>query len=359
MANVTSPEDDSAPESAGRHPEDLVRRAATQLYAEAPAEFVATRTALVRSAKAAGHKEAAKEIAALRKPSTAAWVLNQLVHRHHPVIESLAGLGARLRQATATLDAAGIAGMRHERDAVLRDLVAAAVEVSAESGQPISTAVQAEVRDTGIASLADEAAEQVLGSGTLTRGLSYSGFGEVDLSEAAATTSTGVVLTSIRGGRRADDGAEPHDVEPGDAEPDDTELGDAGPDDTEPDDTELGDAEPDDTEPDDAEEDGASALAEAAAAAERDRRVAQAEAAVAAAEKEIGRRRSAVDAARNRTEATRQRIQKLEAQLEQARLEDEDALGRLTEAVGAAKRAGTDLEKAREHLASLRGANPS
>src|SRR5699024_2156631 len=42
---------------------------------------------------------------------------------------------------------------------------------------------------------------EVLASGTLTRSLSYSGFGEVDLSEAAATTSTGVVLTSIPGGR--------------------------------------------------------------------------------------------------------------------------------------------------------------
>lgn len=312
----------------------MVRSAATQLYAGAPAEFIASRTALVKQAKAEGKKEMAKEIAALRKPSVAAWVLNQVVHRHHQVISTLADVGTRLRHATASLDAAGIADMRQERDAVLRDLVSAAEEIGAESGHPISAAVLAEVRDTGIASLADEAAQQVLESGTLTRALSYSGFGEVDLSQAAATTSTGVVLTSISGGRRAEG--------------------------TQPDDTEPDDTEPDNIEPDaHAEDDAASALSEAAAAAERDRRLAQAETAVATAEKEVGRRRSAVDAARNRTEATRQRIHKLEAQLEQARLDDEDALGQLTEAVAAAKQAATDLDQAREHLAWLRSGQHS
>lgn len=344
--------------------EDLVRQAATQLYAGPPAEFIKSRTALVKQAKAKGHKDEAKEIAALRKPSVAAWVLNQLVHGRHPVIGSLADVGARLRQATASLDAAGLAGMRQERDAVLRDLVSVAEEVSAGAGQPISAAVQAEVRDTGIAALADEAAEQVLGSGTLTRALSYSGFGEVDLAEAAATTSTGVVLTSIRGGRRAGD--EPlSDTDRDHTASDHTASDDTASDDTADipsDDTELDD-ERDEIDGDDepgvsAEngEDGAAALAEAAAAAEHERRLAQAEAAVELARKEIGRRRSAVDGARNRTEATRQRIQKLEDQLVQARREDDEALGQLTDAVAAAKRAGAALEAAEAHLAEMQRA---
>lgn len=292
----------------------LVRAAATQLYAGGPAEFVAARTALVRSAKAEGEKEAAKRIGALRRPSVAAWALNQLVHRADPVIEELADLGARLRHATSTLDAAGLAGLRGARDAALASLVAAARAVAADEGQRLTAAVEAEVRDTGIAALADETAEAVLRSGTLTRALSYSGFGEVDVSEAAATTSTGVVLTSIRGGRDAADRETPVEAE---------------------------------------EVDGAAALAEAAAEEEHAREVARADAAVAAAEQEVGRRRAAVDAARNRSEATRQRRQKLEEQLERARAEDDGALQKLTEAVSSSKQADEELSGARARRAAL------
>ncbi|WP_256839012.1 tropomyosin [Ornithinimicrobium faecis] len=334
---------------------DLVREAAAQLYAGALSDFIPLRTNMVKTAKADGQKDAAKEIGTLRKPSVAAWALNQLVHNGATVIKRLADLGARLRRATAQLDAPAIAALRGERDTVLADLVAAAAEASIESGQKLSSAVESEVRNTGIAALADEAAETVLTSGTLTRALSYSGFGEVDLSEAAATTSTGVVLTSIRGGRAAGQAAGPDDTAGEEAD----EIDDDGTheDETEDDDgtheEETADDGAEAETPDDGAEEGAAALAEAAAAAEHEQRLAQAEEALATAEREIGRRRSAVDAARNRTEATRQRIQKLKDQLERAQSDDDEALEKLTEAVSAAKQAATDLETAREHLSSL------
>ena len=340
----------------------LVRTAAAQLYAGPPAEFIATRTALVKSAKAEGEKEAAKAIGALRRPSVAAWALNQVVHRGDPVIQELADLGARLRHATSALDAAGIAGLRRPRDAALAALVEAASEVAAEAGQRLTAAVEAEVRDTGIAALADEAAEAVLRSGTLTRALSYSGFGEVDLSEAAATTSTGVVLTSLPGGRakptvaaRAGKVATPQEA-PDQDEPEEVpEGGDENEDEQEevPEGEDEQDQDEDEQDQGEDEDHGAEALAEAAAAEERERRLAQAERALETATKEVGRRRAAVDAARNRSEATRQRVQKLEAQLEKARAEDDLALAKLTEALGAAKGAERDATAARESVAEL------
>ncbi|USQ79917.1 hypothetical protein NF556_20410 [Ornithinimicrobium faecis] len=344
---------------------DLVREAAAQLYAGALSDFIPLRTNMVKTAKADGQKDAAKEIGTLRKPSVAAWALNQLVHNGATVIKRLADLGARLRRATAQLDAPAIAALRGERDTVLADLVAAAAEASIESGQKLSSAVESEVRNTGIAALADEAAETVLTSGTLTRALSYSGFGEVDLSEAAATTSTGVVLTSIRGGRAAGQAAGPDDTaaEAADEIDDDgtheEESADNGTGEEETADNGAGEEETADNgageeeTADDGAEEGAAALAEAAAAAEHEQRLAQAEEALATAEREIGRRRSAVDAARNRTEATRQRIQKLKDQLERAQADDDEALEKLTAAVSAAKQAATDLETAREHLSGL------
>ena len=348
-----------SPGEDGSEAEDrLVRAAATQLYAGAPAEFIATRTALVKSAKAEGQKEAAKSIGALRRPSVAAWALNQLVHQTDPVIEELAVLGARLRHATSALDASGITELRGPRDAALAALVAAAARVAADDGQKLTAAVEAEVRDTGIAALADEAAEAVLRSGTLTRALSYSGFGEVDVAEAAATTRTGVVLTSIPGGRAGHTG--PGDVEDGEAEGTEADGAEAGGAEGVLDEAEDATAEEDDSELDGAQalQDAATELErertlaeeETAAAQERERGIAEAKAAVHTAEQEVGRRRASVEAARNRTEATRQRIQKLEQQLETARAEDEDALEKLTTAVGNARQADAELKEARERL---------
>src|SRR5690606_3619287 len=221
-----------------------------------------------------------------------------------------------------------------------------------------------EVRDTGIAALADEAAQEVVGSGTMTRALAYSGFGEVDLSEAAATTSTGVVLTSIPGGRKPIEEKELVDDEKGpDEQPVDDEKGpdeqpvdeDEEPDEEPADDEAVPDEDSGDDDADAEPDDGAEALAEAAAAEELERRLHQAQEAVDAATKEIGRRRASVEAARNRTDATRQRVQKLEAQLEAARAEDDQALEKLTQAVAEAKQADATLRTARSRLEELRG----
>ena len=74
------------------------------------------------------------------------------------------------------------------------------------------------------AALADAGAAEVALSGTLTRGLSYSGFGEVDVADAVARTSTGVVLTRIEGGARgtwqadAEEGGDSEEVTPAEEE---------------------------------------------------------------------------------------------------------------------------------------------
>lgn len=305
-------------------PDQAVRSAATQLYAGLPAEFVASRTALVKEARAAGDREAARRIGALRRPSVAAWALNQLAHQRAPVIDELADIGARLRHATSALDAAGLAELRGPRDTALAALVAAASEAANAQGQTLTATVEAEIRDTGIAALADADAEAVLRSGTLTRALSYSGFGEVDLSEAAATTSTGVVLTSIPGGRA------------GSASPTPDRQPDSKP-----------DAAPTASDDGDTQEQEQARARELAAAREA------AQQAVRTAEQEIGRRRAALEAARNRADATRERLAKLEQQLEQARVDDQDALEKLTDAVAAAKQAEATAAEARARLNDL------
>ncbi|MBA2697073.1 MAG: hypothetical protein H0U62_14840, partial [Actinobacteria bacterium] len=174
------------------------------LYAGPPAEFVARRTALDRRVRKSGDRDGADAVSALRKPTAAADTLNRVVHAAHPVVADLAHLGSRLRQAQSALDARELAALRGQRDALIEAWVLAAQEL----GEGQTAALQTQLRDTVIAALADEKAQEALCSGVLTRALSYSGFGEVDVSDAVARTSTGVLLTRLDGGR-SDDATEP------------------------------------------------------------------------------------------------------------------------------------------------------
>lgn len=168
-----------------------------ELYAGPLAEFVARRTVLVRRVRASGDRDEAGAVAALRKPTTAADAINRVVQAGHPAVAELMRLGGRLRQAQSALDARALATLRAPRDAVIGTWVEAAQQLSG----PHTPAVQAEIGGTVIAALADAGAAEVVCSGVLTRTLSYSGFGEVDVSDAVARTSTGVPLTRLDGGR--------------------------------------------------------------------------------------------------------------------------------------------------------------
>ncbi|WP_151526300.1 hypothetical protein [Serinicoccus kebangsaanensis] len=177
--------------------DEALRAAVSAVYAVAPADFVATRKEWVARLRSEGRKEVATEVGALRKPSVSAAAVNSLVRADDPVAGALRDVGARLRHAQSAMDAASLAGLRADRDALLAAWVAA---VRTHAGAPLTSAVEGEVRDTAVAALADADATEVVLSGALTRCLSYSGFGEVDVADAVARTSTGVVLTRIDGG---------------------------------------------------------------------------------------------------------------------------------------------------------------
>jgi chromosome segregation ATPase len=179
--------------------------ATSRLYAAAPEEFVATRTLLVQDAKAAGQAAVAREVGRLRKPTVAAWAVNHTVRQHREQVARLEDVGRRLRAAQARLDAAQLKDLRSEREALLADFLAAAQDSAHGAGRPLAPAVLDEVRATLIAALASEEATEAVVSGHLTRALAYSGFGEVDLSEAVVRTSSGAVLTVLdtQGGRRS------------------------------------------------------------------------------------------------------------------------------------------------------------
>src|ERR1700727_3143175 len=72
-----------------------------QLYGLPLDQFVAERGALVNALRADGDRGQAAEVAALRKPSVAAWAVNQLVRTQRRAVDDLFAAGDTLRDVQA------------------------------------------------------------------------------------------------------------------------------------------------------------------------------------------------------------------------------------------------------------------
>jgi hypothetical protein len=157
---------------------------ADELYGLPAAEFTAARNAAAKTARSAGQRELAADVTALPKPSTAAWIVNQLVRRHPDDVDALLELGADLRAAERARDADRIRSLSRERNLRVPALARQARAVAEEAGQAVSDAVETEVENTLTAALATEEFGAAVRSGRLTRALVWAGFGEMP---AAAT----------------------------------------------------------------------------------------------------------------------------------------------------------------------------
>ncbi|MDD9375093.1 hypothetical protein M8Z33_00050 [Streptomyces sp. ZAF1911] len=112
-------------------------------------------------ARKAGDKDLAKAIAALRKPTVAAWTAG-LLARHRPEeARGLVQLGEALRTAHRTLDAGRLRKLSHDQHVVIGELARTARALAVEAGQAVSEPVLHEVEQILHAVLADaEVAEQ-------------------------------------------------------------------------------------------------------------------------------------------------------------------------------------------------------
>ena len=152
---------------------------ADELYALPPAEFTAARNAAAKAAKQHKQSELAAAIGALPKPSTSAWVVNQLVRRHPEDVEALLELGEDLRAAEQARDPDRIRSLSRERNLRVPALTRQARALSTELGQPVSDAVENEISNTLTAALATPDFGAAVRSGRLTRPLLWAGFGDM------------------------------------------------------------------------------------------------------------------------------------------------------------------------------------
>jgi hypothetical protein len=161
-----------------------------ELYGAPPDAFTTTRNDRAKDARRAGDTELAKTITALRKPSAAAWVANQLVRQEAREVNELLEVGEAMRSAQDGLDADAMRRLAPRRHALVDSLVQAARHLALEQGRPLSDATVQELLGTLEAAFADAGASEALRSGRLTGALRYSGFGAVDV--------TGLVVTPLK-----------------------------------------------------------------------------------------------------------------------------------------------------------------
>jgi hypothetical protein len=157
--------------------EDLER-----LYLQPPEKFTETRNALSKRLREEGDRKSADEVKGLKRPSPAAWLVNQLALRDASDVEKLLAAGDRLRRAEdAMLSGKGDGdelreAAAEEREAIER-LVAAAREIATADERKLNQAVFDRVAETLQAAGADEEVADAVQGGRLTKETKRAGIG--------------------------------------------------------------------------------------------------------------------------------------------------------------------------------------
>jgi hypothetical protein len=153
--------------------------------------FVAERNALAKTLRADGERDQAAEVAALRKPSVAAWAVNQLVRTQRGAVAELLQAGDALREAQQqVLEGRGDgrslrAAVERERAAV-DELTSTAGGLLSSEGQDLSQAVLDRVAETLRAAALDDDAREQVRAGRLERELRHVGLGGLAAGDAPA-----------------------------------------------------------------------------------------------------------------------------------------------------------------------------
>ena len=156
---------------------------AGDLYARPLEEFTPTRDARVRELKGT---PLAAEVKRLKKPSTAAWVVDLLVRFETEQVEQMLAVGAALRAAQEGLDATQLRELTRQRRQLTAAMTVRARALARERGLRVTESVAEQVEATLTAAMVDEGAARAVRSGLLVAGLVATGFDPVDAAAAVA-----------------------------------------------------------------------------------------------------------------------------------------------------------------------------
>lgn len=160
---------------------------ADELYALPLPDFTPARDVQALALKAEDAKLSAR-VKALRKPSTAAWVVNLLVRFESDQIDQVLSVGAALRQAQANMSGDELRALTRQRRQLTAAVTAQARAVAADHGQRVTQAVADQVEATLTAAMVDETCAKAVRSGLLVAALATTGVDVVELGNAVAVT---------------------------------------------------------------------------------------------------------------------------------------------------------------------------
>jgi hypothetical protein len=146
-------------------------------------EFIAARDKLAAELKKAGDDDAARATKKLKKPSVAAWAVNQLARRHPDEMGQLLALRDRMDGASG----AELRSIGEDRRHLLAQLVKHADAILRDGGHGASAGTLEKVTQTLQAGSSDEEIE-LLRSGRLARELTPSGFAGLAWTAVPAST---------------------------------------------------------------------------------------------------------------------------------------------------------------------------
>ena len=167
---------------------------AHDLYGLPLDRFTPARRALAKELRDAGQRDEAERVGALRKPSRAAWAVNQLVRTQRRAVNDLFTTGDAAQRAQTELlagkgDSEALrSALSQEREAV-RQLVEVARGLLTSDGHELSSTMLERVADTLHAAALDPGARVQVRQGCLDRELHHVGLGPAALTGAGSRTS--------------------------------------------------------------------------------------------------------------------------------------------------------------------------
>lgn len=182
---------------------DMAPHDTDELYGLPLDRFIAERDALARALRGDGQREQAATVARLRKPSVAAWAVNQLARAQAGAMAELFSAGDELREIQSEVlagrrDAPALRAAAEQERAAVDALIGLARGLLTSEGHELSATVLDRVAETLNAAALDDDARAVVREARLERELRHVGLG----AGAPSAPSTGERAVR-RGGKRA------------------------------------------------------------------------------------------------------------------------------------------------------------
>jgi chromosome segregation ATPase len=159
---------------------------ADELYGLRLPDFTPARDARAKELKGT---DLARQVKALRKPSTAAWVVNLLVRRDTEQVEQVLSVGEALREAQASMSGEELRTLTRQRRQLTAAVTTQARRTAKEAGTKVTDAVAEQVEATLTAAMVDERCAQAVRSGLLVAPLSTTGLEPADPADVAGAVA--------------------------------------------------------------------------------------------------------------------------------------------------------------------------